>query len=340
MTRYARSLRFGCCGTITISSYILFSVASFGSALIANNVGLSSKKEIIVITHAAGRMGKLLALQIKEDAEIAGREVPMIRAIVRSEAEASSVQCDLGGMTMVGGKVAPIPVSWLETVVVDDIEPGGGKLYVAFQGANTAILCDASHNEIVWGGNNPSGGFCSISVPAAESMDLSKRLLAEIDAASSSPTLRHVVLRSSMGLAAGSDSDAGITMGGGAALNGPLKAEKALRSSTLDFTILRLGALTDDAGMVPLIFGTDDSILLKRLDSTTTRRPPIISRADAARISTFLVRETKAFVGVTIDCSWHPKFGRSSVGTEEATSAAARQDLKKEINRSCIITHP
>merc|ERR1712238_368311 len=49
------------------------------------------------------------------------------------------------------------------------------------------------------------------------------------------------------------------------------------------YTILRLGALTDDAGMVPLVFGKDDS--------TTNNRPPILSRADAARISTFLVRK-------------------------------------------------
>ena len=63
----------------------------------------------------------------------------------------------------------------------------------------------------------------------------------------------------------------------------------------------------NDAGMVPLIFGKDDSILLKRVDGTSTRRPPIISRAEAARLSTFLSQDADGFKGKTIDCSWHPE---------------------------------
>ena len=233
-------------------------------------------KNIVAITHAAGRMGKALALQIREDAELTRMprdSLPTIKAIVRSEAEATSVQCDLGGVTLIGGKVAPIPLDWLETVVVEDVEGDEGRklLQEAFEGAGAAILCDASHNEMVWQNENNDAitnqddrEVCSISVPASENKDLSQRLLAEIEAASHSSTLRHVVMRSSMGLFVDTSSEAAQAMGGEAALAGPRKAEEALRSTGLDHTILRLGALTDDAGMIPLIFGIEDSILEKR----------------------------------------------------------------------------
>merc|ERR1712238_53615 len=107
-------------------------------------------------------------------------------------------------------------------------------------------------------------------------------------------------------------------MGGEAAISGARNAERAFRKMAEErntnnnddddteqnkdhekqqpmkkckYTILRLGALTDDAGMVPLVFGKDDSLLIKTADDgTTNHRPPILSRADAARISTFLVR--------------------------------------------------
>jgi len=329
---------------------LLVLFTSHGSALTVPQTNNNINKDIFVITHAAGRMGKLLALQIHEDSKLSGTTPPKIRAIVRSDAEALSVQCDLGGMTMAGGNVKPIPLDWLDTIVVKDIddEADRAKLNGAFRGAHASILCDASHNEIVWndaeGETNGAGTGssssdsredCSIIVPAAESRDLSERLLAEIDAASSAgSSLRHVVMRSSMGLAVG--GEAGMAMGGDAALDGPRKAEAALRSTSLDYTILRLGALTDDPGMVPLMFGVDDSILSKRMDNGEgTRRPPIVSRADAARVSTFLLREADSFKGMTIDCSWHPKFGRNSVGTEEAIQAAGRQDLKRDILNKC-----
>jgi len=293
----------------------------------------------VTITHAAGRMGKLLALQIREDANIAGKELPNIRAIVRSESEAFSVKCDLGGMQLKGNIPSFNSLDWLETVVVEDFNAENErlKLKASFEGADVAILCDSAHNEILWDDNEGKGGeeVCSISVPAADNKDLSERILAEIEMASSSSTLSHVVMRSSMGLHVGATSEAGMAMGGEVALAGARKAEEALKSSSLEYTILRLGALTDDAGMVPLIFSMDDSILKKRVDSTNTRRPPLISRADAARVCTFLSREATFFRGMTIDCSWHPKFGRSSVGTEEAIKAAARQDLKTDILVSC-----
>merc|ERR1740139_151162 len=334
--------------TVALAILLVLS-ASHGSALSVVPQTNTNNKDIFVITHAAGRMGKLLALQIHEDSKLSGTTPPTIRAIVRSDAEALSVQCDLGGMKMAGGQVKPIPLDWLETIVVKDINDTTdlAKLNKAFTGAHASILCDASHNDMVWndaegetnGGTsrNDGGDACSIIVPAAESRDLSERLLAEIGAAASSGTsLRHIVMRSSMGLAVGTSSEAGMAMGGDAALDGPRKAEEALRSTSLDYTILRLGALTDDAGMVPLMFGVDDSILSKRMDNGEgTRRPPIVSRADAARVSTFLLREANSFKGMTIDCSWHPKFGRNSVGTEEAIQAAGRQDLKRDILNKC-----
>ena len=340
---------------------------------ISEALSLIPPNGIVTVTHAAGRMGKVLALQIREDAQIAGvppEELPRIRAVVRSEAEAASVECDLGGMTLIGGEAAPVKLDWLDIIIVEDIEEERGKemLRTAFEGADGAILCDASHNEMVWMYDDANGSgeeeVCSISVPAAESKDLSKRLLAEIDAASSSSTLRHVVMRSTMvgvldyasllhtdltplltrtietiqGLSPGVSEEAAAAMGGEAALAGPRRAEEALRSSGINHTILRLGALTDDAGMVPLIFGMNDAILERRIDSTTTRRPPILSRSDAARVSVFLLKEASSlFTGLTVDCSWHPKYGRSSVGSEEAINAACRQDLMEALTKDILL---
>lgn len=294
-------------------------------------------KQVFVITHAAGRMGKLLALQIKEDAEIEGRLIPTIRAVVRSEAEAMSVKCDLGGMSLAGGTATPNPLDWLETIVVGaDVgsEELGSELRAAFEGATYACLCDASHNELV---AKEDGSGYSINVPAAENRDLSARLLAEIDAAARSTTLRHTLLRSSMGLASPPDGAGGRAMGGEVALDGARQAEARAARALERYTVLRLGALTDDPGMVPLVFGQDDAILRKRLDGSRRGRPPIVSRADAARASAFLMKEPRSFDRMVIDCAWHPKYGRSSVGTEEAKFFAARQDLKREILSRCDV---
>ena len=70
---------------------------------------------IIAITHAAGRMGKALALQIREDAVLSGstplEELPKIRAIVRSESEAMAVKCDLGGVKTVSYTHLTLPTN-------------------------------------------------------------------------------------------------------------------------------------------------------------------------------------------------------------------------------------
>merc|ERR1719401_2545262 len=280
---------------ITVGAVVLANTVQCAALAVATSANSGSShhvvpvKEVFVITHAAGRMGKLLALQIKEDAEIEGRQIPTIRAVVRSEAEAMSVKCDLGGMSLAGGTATPNPLDWLETVVVDaDVGSAalGSALVAAFEGATYACLCSEAHNEMVW-----------------------------------------------------DEDDGGWAMGGGAALDGPRAAEALAARALERFTVLRLGALTDDPGMVPLIFGQDDSILRKRLDSGGggAGRPPIISRADAARASAFLMKEPRSFDRMVIDCAWHPKFGRSSVGTEEAKIMAARQDLKREILSRCDV---
>jgi len=303
--------------------------------------------QTFVVTHASGRMGKLLASQIREgaalyDASASGSTLVKIRAIVRTKEEAKSLICDLAGMVTKNGKTSYNKCDWLETVVVGDVklEENSRRLVEAFEGASGAILCDSSHNELI----QMDDGKWSLRVPANENRAISCRLLEEIKAATKSTSLEHVVLRSSMGLYLSSNDinkngdeemvmEAVKVMGGDEALFGPRQAEDALHASNLDFTILRLGALTDDAGMVPIVFGKDDSILMKRIEGMNTRRPPILSRADAARVAASVLMERDFYAGkrLVIDCAWAPKWGRSSVGTEEAVSAASRQDLKKAI---------
>ena len=395
---------------------LMLAIALLSPTTIVNVVeGLSAvappKNNVVAITHAAGRMGKVLALQLREDAALRYRSrpkingddgndeesngdndnddmeahLPKIRAIVRSEKEAYSVKCDLGGMKTESGNVAqPIALDWLETIVIDaslEADERSAKLQTAFEGCRAAILCDSSHNELVWTEEcdvdniDTNCGF-SMVVPDSDNEDISKRLLEEIDATSSSKTLEHVVLRSTMGLAVARAAEAhrlymkmqpvvplepdvdwealARAMGGEAALAGPRMAEKVFRKLSdvcpnRQHTILRLGALTDDAGMVPLVFGNNDSILIKTTDDgTLNHRPPILSRADAARVSTALVRDESdehddefdddaVVVGsvsgnlLTVDCAWHPTFGRDSVGREETVSKAARQDLMQAI---------
>lgn len=74
-------------------------------------------------------------------------------------------------------------------------------------------------------------------------------------------------------------------MGGVAAIAAQADAEMALRSRcaqrAISYTVLRLGALVDSAGGVPLSFGTSDALLVDRLEAGD-KEPPLISRNDAA----------------------------------------------------------
>ena len=56
--------------------------------------------------------------------------------------------------------------------------------------------------------------------------------------------------------------------------------------------------------------------------------PPLISRNDAARTVVEVVRQGLPRLGnATVDVAWQDKWGMSSVGTEEASRCASRQDL-------------
>ena len=120
-------------------------------------------------------------------------------------------------------------------------------------------------------------------------------------------------------------------MGGVAAVAAQADAEAALRSrcaqSGAAFTILRLGALVDSAGGVPLSFGVGDTQLLERVVGGETE-PPLISRNDAARLVVeVIIGGLPLLGGVVIDAAWGDKWGVNSAGTEEAARTAARQDV-------------
>jgi len=330
---------------------LVLSKGGGGAGLVAEALSTAPNNKVVVITHAAGRMGKLLALQIHEDPDL--REYSTVRAVCRSEEEAYTIRCDLGGMIQKDGKFEPIPCDdWLETIVITEDDDIIGKLDKVFEDADAAVLCDASHNELEWQGSNDF----RVRVPSTEQQnDLSARLLKEIDAASTSKTLERIVLRSSMGC--GSENNASYDMmGGDVALTGPRLAEmkltKLFSSSSSgegggvagrSCVVLRLGALTDDPGMVPLIFdGTGNDVLLQRRmegddgingeDKKNILHPPILSRADAARVSSTLLK--KPWFGpqfCTLDCAWMSKYGRNSVGREETILHASRQNLAADI---------
>ena len=95
----------------------------------------------------------------------------------------------------------------------------------------------------------------------------------------------------------------------------------------MPFTVLRLGALVDSAGGIPLTFGSGDAQLLERC-ADGEAEPPLISRNDAARTVVEVVRQGLPRLGnATVDVAWQDKWGMSSVGTEEASRCASRQDL-------------
>jgi hypothetical protein len=122
-------------------------------------------------------------------------------------------------------------------------------------------------------------------------------------------------------------------MGGAMTIAAQADAEGALRTRCdargISSTILRLGALVDSAGGVPLRFGQEDQQLLDSLaEKEAATEPPLISRNDAARLVVEVVRGgLPGLAGATIDAAWSPKWGMSSAGCEEAALSAARQPL-------------
>ena len=150
--------------------------------------------KVVVVTHAGGRMGTQLVAQLREEF---GESVT-VRAIVRSEEEATKLLCDLYGVKLKSGKMEPLVPkcgSWVTPFVVDANCPDEA-LEVAFAGATSAVLCDALHTELVTDGDSQAR---SVRVP--EGSEQSKRLPRMLKACAASPSLSHVVLRSSMGIA-------------------------------------------------------------------------------------------------------------------------------------------
>ena len=62
----------------------------------------SNKPRVVVVTHAAGRMGMLLTALLREGAS---KEDLTVRAVVRTDAEATRLRCELFGMRLVNGSV-------------------------------------------------------------------------------------------------------------------------------------------------------------------------------------------------------------------------------------------
>ena len=128
-------------------------------------------------------------------------------------------------------------------------------------------------------------------------------------------------------------ASAGVTrMGGAATIAAQADAEMALRTRCgqrgVASTVLRLGALVDSAGGVPLAFGEADAQLLERVFDEQAAEPPLISRNDAARLVVEVVRDgLPRLADSTVDVAWENKWGMSSAGSEETALRAARQQL-------------
>ena len=295
----------------------------------------------------------------------------VIRAVVRDENEATRLKIDLGGCVIKDKKAQPLvdTSAWLHVEVVEEGPNEAKGLGDALKGASTCVLCAAAHagfeavssidGEAVVPGSlaraRAESSFSHVAginvrVPRNEAESAARRLLAEIDAVSieskdSTTNLRHVILRSSMGVStleavkgATSVKDADVLalarMGGEESIRAISKAEDALEEACGDSvgtTILRLGALTDDAGGVPLAFGTHDSLLRDLISEAGSAEPPLVSRNDAARLLGEVVRRgLPALDHRVVDAAWSPKFGVVSAGTPETAATAARQDVVQE----------
>ena len=127
-------------------------------------------------------------------------------------------------------------------------------------------------------------------------------------------------------------SQAVTRMGGAACIAAQADAEMALATRCtqrgISYTVLRLGALVDSAGNVPLAFSASDVQLLERVAEESAKEPPLISRNDAARLGVEVTCDgLPRLTNTAIDAAWAAKWGMNSAGTDEAARSAARQDL-------------
>lgn len=349
---------------------------SAGPATLKAAKATSADADVVVVTHAAGRMGASLCAQLHESWEREGtpnwasHDKLVIRAVVRDENEATRLKIDLGGCVIKDKQAQPLvdTSDWLDVTVVEEGAGEAAGLAAALQGASTAVFCAAAHAgfeacastseapAVVPGSLARARAESSFShvdginvrVPRNEAESASRRLLAEVNAIESeaketASVLRHVVLRSSMGVGslegvkgATSVSDVDVLslarMGGEENIRAIACAEEALKKACeaqVGTTIIRLGALTDDSGGVPLAFGRDDQMLRECVvDGGGCAEPPLVSRNDAARLLGEVVRRgLPSLDQVTFDAAWSPKFGVVSAGTPETAATAARQDV-------------
>ena len=331
---------------------------------------------IVVVTHASGRMGVSVVGQLREQLLLnpererppwceASEDSLQIRAVVRSEQEAARLQLDLCGSVLRGGVLTPLldmeKDLGIQICVCGDDADEAASLEAAFAGASCAVLLSAAHADFSSGSaplgapivpgsieaakaaSRFAGTAVNVAIPPVEGARAARRLGAEIAAAAVSPQIRHVILRSSMGVASLEAEDADAEedkegslavgrMGGAAALAVQADAEAALRARCdqkgVAYTVLRLGALVDSAGGVPLAFGQGDQQLLDRAADDDVNEPPLISRNDAARIVCHVAGEgLPSLGGATLDVAWQDRWGTTSAGTDETARAAARQDV-------------
>jgi len=330
---------------------------------------------VVTVTHAAGRMGVSVVGQLREIGRIQAEksssnddELLDIRAVVRSESEASRLKLDLCGAVLRNGELRPLldlkDDLGIDLYIVEDDSHEIEGLANAFEGADVAVLLSAAHADftpatvasvgpksssllptsLLPTSLAASAAGVNVRVPPLSGAAAARRLGAEISLAST--CVRHVLLRSSMGVGAlrcashkeASDytqqlaAAAVMRMGGGATIAAQADAEDALRARCVQrgvpFTVLRLGALVDSAGGIPLTFGSGDAQLLERCADGVALEPPLISRNDAARLVVDVVRRGLLQLGnATVDVAWQDKWGMSSAGTEEASRCAGRQDL-------------
>ena len=276
-------------------------------------------EDIVVVTHAGGRFSTSVIAQLREQPPPWATNL-RIRAVVRDDAEAARLSVDLAGVALRGGELTLLsPLDDVSIVVSNattDID------YV-FRGATAVVLCSAAHAEL-----EAVGGTAKVRYSEEED-DAAARLAREIGACTSD---MQVCLRSSMGVSTNT-LDGVEAMGGGAMIHAKLQAERMLTAACPAATVVRLGALTDDAGNVPLSFGSEDSMLL---DREGCKDPPLISRNDGARLVAEIVRRgSPLLAGRVFDAAWSPKWGAGAAGSEEAAEEAAAQDLVRLALKAC-----
>lgn len=186
---------------------------------------------VVTVTHAAGRMGVSVVGQLREIGRIQAEksssnddELLDIRAVVRSESEASRLKLDLCGAVLRNGELRPLldlkDDLGIDLYIVEDDSHEIEGLANAFEGADVAVLLSAAHADftpatvasvgpksssllptsLLPTSLAASAAGVNVRVPPLSGAAAARRLGAEISLAST--CVRHVLLRSSMGVGA------------------------------------------------------------------------------------------------------------------------------------------